>query len=120
MWVVIPLVPAGDTDWQDESYDDATLSSNDITVSAGNENSALLINFGNIKNTGTFKYTDFERYAARINGSTSFFDKRLRIGVNSEFATSNETLVSADLGNSAKHKSGSHTRADYTGLQNRW
>lgn len=96
-----PLTPAGDTDWQDESYDLATLSSHDLTISAGNENSALLINFGNIKNTGTFKYTDFERYSARINGSTSFFNKKVRIGVNSEFASSNETLVSADLGNSA-------------------
>jgi TonB-linked SusC/RagA family outer membrane protein len=96
-----PLTPAGDTDWQDESYDQATLSSNDITISAGTENSALLINFGNIKNTGTFKYTDFERYSARINASTSFFNKKVRIGVNSEFASSNETLVSADLGNSA-------------------
>jgi TonB-linked SusC/RagA family outer membrane protein len=96
-----PLTPAGDTDWQDESYDQATLSSNDITISAGNENSALLINFGNVNNTGTFKYTDFERYSARINGSTSFFNKKVRIGVNSEFASSNETLVSTDLGNSA-------------------
>ena len=96
-----PLVPAGDTDWQDESYDQATLSSNDLTISAGSENSALLINLGNVKNTGTFKYTDFERYTARINGSTSFFNKKVRIGVNSEFASSNETLVSADLGNSA-------------------
>lgn len=96
-----PLTPAGDTDWQEESYDQATLSSNDITISAGNENSALLINFGNIKNTGTFKYTDFERYSARINGSTSFFNKKVRIGVNSEFASSNETLGSNDLGNSA-------------------
>src|SRR5688572_14199878 len=96
-----PLVPAGDTDWQDESYDQATLSSHDITIAAGNESSALLINLGTVKNTGTLKYTDFERYAARINGSTSFFNKKVRIGVNSEFATSNETLVSADLGNSA-------------------
>jgi TonB-dependent starch-binding outer membrane protein SusC len=96
-----PLVPAADTDWQDESYDQATLSSNDLTISAGSENSALLINFGHVNNTGTFKYTDFERYSARINASTNFFNKMLRIGVNSEFASSNETLVSADLGNSA-------------------
>jgi TonB-linked SusC/RagA family outer membrane protein len=96
-----PLVPAADTDWQDESYDEATLSSHDVTISAGSENSALLINFGTVKNTGTFKYTDFERYSARINASTSFFNKMVRIGVNSEFASSNETLVSSDLGNSA-------------------
>ena len=101
MWVAILSCPLEIRIGKNESYDDATLSSNDITISAGSENSALLINLGNTKNTGTFKFTDFERYAARINGSTSLFNKKVRIGLNSEFATSNETLVSADLGNSA-------------------
>ena len=95
-----PLVPAGNTDWQDESYDPATLSSTDISISAGSPKSSLLINFGHVKNTGTFVYTGYERYTGRVNASTSFFNNRLRIGANTTIAASNETLVSNDLGNS--------------------
>ena len=96
-----PLVPVGDTDWQDETYETGYVTSNDLTVSAGNENSALLVNLGYIKNTGIMKYTDYERYSARINANTTFFNDKLRMGANSELATSNQTLTASDLGGAA-------------------
>lgn len=95
-----PTVPAADTDWQDESYEAATLSSTDVSVAAGSAKSSLLINFGYVKNTGTLVYTDYERYSARINANTRFFENKLKLGMNSEISTSNETLASNDLGNS--------------------
>ena len=90
----------GDTDWQDVSYDAAQLWSNDVSIAASSANSSLLINVGYVKNTGTFVNTDYERYSARINANTRFFKNRLKIGMNSEVSTSNETGVSTDLGNS--------------------
>ena len=95
-----PLVPAADTDWQKESYDLSSLVSNDVSVAASSGNSSLLINVGYVKNNGTLVYTDFERYSLRINANTRFFNNRLKIGMNSEVSTSNETGVSNDLGNS--------------------
>jgi TonB-dependent starch-binding outer membrane protein SusC len=95
-----PTVPAGDTDWQDASYETATLSSTDISVAAGSANSSLLVNFGYVKNTGTFVYTGYERFSTRINANTRFYKNRLKIGINAEVSSSNETLASNDLGNS--------------------
>ncbi len=93
-----PNVPAGDTDWQDAAYETGYVISNDLTLTADNENSGLLANVGYIKNTGTLVYTDYERYSARLNANTSAFNKRLRLGVNSLLATSNQTLATTDLG----------------------
>jgi len=93
-----PLVPAGDTDWQDVTYEPAYISSNDVSISAGSPNSSLLVNLGYMKNTGIMAYTDYERFAARINANTSFFNKRLVFGINSDLALSNETLSAFDLG----------------------
>lgn len=93
-----PLVPAGDTDWQDVTYKMAYVASNDLTISGGTPNSSLLVNLGHIKNTGIMAFTNFERYSARINANTSFFNKRLMFGINSEMALSNERLSAFDLG----------------------
>ncbi len=91
-------VPAGDTDWQDEAYETGYVISNDLTLTANTENSGLLANIGYIKNTGTLVHTDYERYSARINANTSAFNKKLRLGINSLLATSNQTLATTDLG----------------------
>ncbi|HEX5171672.1 MAG TPA: TonB-dependent receptor plug domain-containing protein, partial [Cyclobacteriaceae bacterium] len=95
-----PTVPAGDTDWQDESYETATLSSTDVSIAAGSANSSLLINFGYVKNTGTFVYTGYDRFSTRINANTRFYKNRLKLGINAEISSSSETLGSNDLGNS--------------------
>ena len=93
-----PLVPAADTDWQEASYEPATVTSNDLTISGGTEKSSLLVNLSHVKNTGTLVYTGYERYSARINANTSFFDNKLTFGANTEIVTSNERLAANDLG----------------------
>ena len=95
-----PLVPAGDTDWQDVTYKPATIYQTDLTLSAGSKASSILVNMGYVKNTGTMKYTNYDRYSTRVNANTSFFDKKLKFGINSEFAVSNQLLPAADLGGS--------------------
>lgn len=91
-------VPVGNTDWQDAAYDDALVSSTELTISGGTKNSSLLMNLGYINNSGLLKYTGYERYSGRINAATQLFDGKLKFGMNSEFATSNQTLATTDLG----------------------
>ena len=91
-------VPAGDTDWQDVMYDRGYVYNNDVTISGGTDNAFLLVNLGYLKNTGTLAYTDYDRYTAKLNSTFNLFDDKLTFGVNTQFASSNETLASTDVG----------------------
>ncbi|MEK6481070.1 TonB-dependent receptor [Catalinimonas sp. 4WD22] len=91
-------VPAGDTDWQDVMYETGYVYNNDLTVSGGTENAFLLANIGYLKNTGTLAYTNYDRYTAKLNSNFNLFDNVLNFGVNTQFASSNETLASPDVG----------------------
>ncbi len=93
-----PNVPAGDTDWQDATYEKGYVFNNEVTVSASGEKSSLLINLGYLKNTGMLKYTNYDRYTAKINGSTKLFNDKLKFGVNTQISTSDETLAASDVG----------------------
>jgi TonB-linked SusC/RagA family outer membrane protein len=93
-----PLVPAGDTDWQDVVYKTGIVTNNELTLSGGTDNSSLLINFGYLHNSGMLRYTNYRRISGRINAGTSLFDGRFRLGVNTQLVTSRETLAAADLG----------------------
>ena len=91
-------VPAGDTDWQDETYKTGYVYNNELTVATNSEKSSLMINLGHFVNTGILKYTDFERYTGRINANTYLFNDKVKLGINSQFSTSNETLATPDVG----------------------
>ena len=93
-----PLVPAGDTDWQNTTYKQAIISQTDLTLSGSSANSSILVNMGYLKNTGTMAFTNYDRYSTRVNANTSFFNKKLKFGINSEIAVSNQTLTANDLG----------------------
>ncbi|MEI6949980.1 SusC/RagA family TonB-linked outer membrane protein [Paraflavisolibacter sp. H34] len=93
-----PLQPAGNTDWQAEAYEKAIVTQQDLTLTAGTGRSSLLINLGYFKNTGMLKYTDFERYSARINAYTSFLNNKVKIGENLLVAKTGQKLQVNDLG----------------------
>ncbi len=93
-----PNVPAGDTDWQDSTYEAGYVFNNEVTVSGGSENAFHLINLGYLKNTGVLKYTNYDRYTARLNSNFNLLDNSIRLGVNTQFSTSVETLASPDVG----------------------
>ncbi len=93
-----PNTPAGNTDWQDVMYKTGIVTSNSLTVSAGNRNSSLEVNLQHFKNTGMLRYTDYERIAGSINAITRAFDNRVSFGMNMRVANSNETLTSRDIG----------------------
>ncbi|GAF02900.1 SusC/RagA family TonB-linked outer membrane protein [Saccharicrinis fermentans] len=91
-------VPVGDTDWQDVMYEPGYVINNDLTISGGDKKSSVLLNLGYIKNTGILKYTDYDRITSRLNAHTSMFDEKVKVGINTTFVTSNETLETPDLG----------------------
>lgn len=95
-----PLVPAGDTDWQEESYKAAYVTTNDLTIAGGTQNSSLLVNLGHVKNSGLLVHTNYERFSARVNANVRMFNNKLKFGINSEVSTSNERLAANDLGGS--------------------
>lgn len=92
------LEPVGNTDWQDATYENAIVTSNELTISGGTKNTSALIGLSYFNNSGVLVYTGYERYSARINAATQFYNGRLKFGMNSEFATSNQTLAANDLG----------------------
>jgi TonB-linked SusC/RagA family outer membrane protein len=94
-----PDVPSGDTDWQNELYETGYVINNDLTVSGGNDKVFALINLGYLDNTGILKYTGYDRYSAKLNSNAKLFNDRVRVGVNTQFYTSKETLASTDVGN---------------------
>ncbi|WP_020531993.1 SusC/RagA family TonB-linked outer membrane protein [Flexithrix dorotheae] len=91
-------VPAGDTDWQEESYEIGYVFNNDLTVSGGNDKSSLLMNLGYLSNSGMLKYTNYDRISARLNAQTRILNDRVTVGMNTQFVNSNETLETPDLG----------------------
>lgn len=92
-------VPAGDTDWQDELYETGYVINNDLTVSGGNDKVFALINLGYLDNSGILKYTGYDRYSAKLNSNAKLFNNKVRLGVNSQFFTSKQTLASTDVAN---------------------
>lgn len=95
-----PNVPVGDTDWQAEAYKTGYVTNNDITISGGNDKSSALLGMGYIKNTGMMKYTNYDRISARLNAQTSVFHGKIKVGMNTQMVSSNETLQCPDLGSS--------------------
>lgn len=96
-----PNVPAGNTDWQDETYETGYVFNNEISVSGGTDKSFHLFNLGYLKNTGILKYTNYDRYTAKLNSNFKLFNDKVRIGVNTQFSTSDETLAAQDVGTEA-------------------
>lgn len=92
-------VPAGDTDWQDTLYKTGFLINNDLSVSGGSDKANAVLNMGYLDNSGMLKYTNYERYSARLNANFKLFNDKVRFGVNSQFTQSNERAAANDVGN---------------------
>ncbi|MDI5896922.1 SusC/RagA family TonB-linked outer membrane protein [Flavobacterium yafengii] len=92
-------VPVGDTDWQDTVYKTGLLVNNDLSVSGGSEKANAVLNLGYLDNSGMLKFTNYERYSARLNANFKLFNDKVRFGINSQFTQSNERSVANDVGN---------------------
>jgi len=92
-------VPVGDTDWQNTMYKTGMLINNDLSISGGSDKANAVLNMGYLDNSGMLKYTNYERYSARLNANFKLFNDKVRFGVNSQFTQSNERAAANDVGN---------------------
>ncbi|MCF8307761.1 MAG: TonB-dependent receptor [Bacteroidales bacterium] len=91
-------VPAGNTNWQEATYETGYVTNNSLTISGGNNKASALLDLGYIKNSGILKYTNYDRINARLNAQAKTFDDKVQFGMNMEGVSSNETLETPDLG----------------------
>lgn len=59
--------PAADTDWFDETTRTGFIQNYNFSVSGSTDKMSAFFSLGYYKNLGVIKYTDFERFSARIN-----------------------------------------------------
>lgn len=59
--------PSADTDWFDETTRTGMIQNYNFSVSGSTEKLSAFFSFGYYKNLGVIKYSDFERFSARIN-----------------------------------------------------
>tara|TARA_B110000046_G_scaffold140893_1_gene147503 strand:- start:7337 stop:10501 length:3165 start_codon:yes stop_codon:yes gene_type:complete len=93
-----PNMPSGDTDWQEELFETGYIFNNEISVQSDTKNSTVFMSLGHFKNTGMTKYTDYERINAKLNSSFNLIDGKVKIGINTLYTNSNETLGARDVG----------------------
>ena len=91
-------VPAGDTNWQDTMYKSGLLINNDLSISGGTDKTNAMLNIGYLDNSGLLKFTNYERYSARLNADFKLLKDKVKIGINSQFTQSNERAAANDVG----------------------
>ncbi len=93
-----PTEPVGNTNWQDELFKTATITSNDLSISAGSGKSGFLVDLGYYNNNGLIVFTKFQRYNARINSHTEAFNGRLKFGENLQLSRTSQVNSTTDVG----------------------
>lgn len=73
-------VPAADTDWFDETTRTGIIQNYNLSASHGTEKANSFFSLGYYKNLGVIKYSDFERFSARMNTEYNLIDDILTIG----------------------------------------
>ena len=79
-----PSIPswAGDTDWFDETTENAAISNYSLSMSAGTKSSSVFASVNVFDQNGTIRHQDFQRVAGRINSSFDILKGRVKIGQN--------------------------------------
>ncbi|AHJ98402.1 SusC/RagA family TonB-linked outer membrane protein [Hymenobacter swuensis] len=73
---------AADTDWAKETQQNALIQSYNLNVSSGSERGGALFSLNYYDNSGTLKYTGFDRMTARLNSDYNFLGGKLKVGEN--------------------------------------
>lgn len=89
-------VPAGNTDWFDESTRTGIIQNYNLSISNGNERGYSYMSLGYYKNLGIIKSTDFDRFSARINSEYKIIKDIVTVGEN--FTVSRTSEVQAPGG----------------------
>ncbi|HEY2349531.1 MAG TPA: TonB-dependent receptor plug domain-containing protein, partial [Puia sp.] len=92
------LEPVANTNWQNELFKTAWITSNDLALYAGNDKSGFLVDLGFYNNNGLIKYTNYQRFNARINSHTTGFNGKFRFGENLQLSRTSQVNSTTDVG----------------------
>ena len=84
-------IPAGDTNWADEVYDNALRQDYNVSITRGSKNGSSLFSLNYINHDGIIKNSNFTRYNFRVNSDYSLINNKLRIGENLNISRYDET-----------------------------
>ncbi len=90
-------IPAGNTNWANEVYQQAQMQTYNLTVSNGNKNSNSLLSFNYFDQDGLIKHTNFSRYNVRVNSDYRLLDNKIRVGENLNVSNWTEILKPAGI-----------------------
>ena len=94
------LVGSANTDWQDEIYQSAVSSDNNLSLTGSTKNLPYRISFGHLSQDGALATGNLERTSLSINLNPRFFNDQLNVKVNlkgslSESRFANEGAIGA-------------------------
>ena len=92
----INMLGNANTNWQDEIYQTALSTDNNISISGGLKNMPYRVSFGYLNQEGVLKTGKLERYSGGVNVSPQFFDKHLKIDINLKGTISNSRFANQD------------------------
>jgi TonB-dependent starch-binding outer membrane protein SusC len=92
------LEPSASTNWQDALYQPATITANDLALSAGNSRNGVLMDLGYYYNSGLVVFTNYKRYSVRVNSHISAFKDRLKMGENFQLSSTSQINSTTDVG----------------------
>lgn len=78
----IALLGDADTNWQDEIYQSAFGTDNNLTISEGFENTSYRISLGYLYQEGILKTSEYNRKSASFNLRQNMFDNKLKMDFN--------------------------------------
>lgn len=67
------------TDWQDQIFRDAVISTNNLSISSSGEKNSTLLTLGYNNQDGVLKYDNYQRYLVRLNEEIRF-NSNIKIG----------------------------------------
>lgn len=87
------LLGTANTDWQDEIYQKALTSDNNISVSGSAKNVPYRLSLGYTNQDGLLKTDNMSRFTGGISLSPNFFDNHLKVQVNIKGATTDRRFA---------------------------
>ncbi len=75
-------IPAANTNWLDEVYNNAWRQDYNISLQTGSKRSNTILSLNVVDEDGLVKYTNFTRYGVRLQSNFNFLNNKLRIGEN--------------------------------------
>jgi len=82
--IIMKTNPSGTDFWKETFRSSAAITDHNVNLSGGNENSQFSASVGYFKQEGTMRWTDFDRYSARVN--SRFTLGRIKFGESISFA----------------------------------